>query len=83
MHRLGGMKIYGRSAGAAQGGRQHARDVPGFADAGDHYLSRVGQDQIHARNSSPSSREGGSGQRGGFYVDGCACGREPLRLKPG
>jgi hypothetical protein len=69
------MQEDGRRPGAAQGGDDFARDVPGFADTGEHDLSGMLDDQLdRAGGVEPL---GGALQRRGLDGDGGAGGVEP------
>ena len=47
MHGLGGMEKHRRGSRAGQRGGNFLADVAGFADAADHDLTRMSQQQLH------------------------------------
>ena len=81
MHRFRGMQEHRRRPRAAQRRHDLARDVAALADAGDHHLPGMRQDQLHRANQFAVQPGGGAADGFRLNFHGGARGGEPIVLR--
>ena len=83
VHRFGRVQEDRRRSRAAQRGDDLARDVPRLANARDHDLAGVVQNEIDRADEFAVQTRRGAGERSGFDFDGGPRGGEPVLFRIG